>query len=133
MGSCYLTYSVCISLLQDYNAFNNRTLEVEKKFHLPGDNFYWYASEKYECNVTRNVTDECGQYYICGDPSYYGDLFWYPAEVTKGFLTNDDEEIKKSKVALIEQIALYSNYNLTTKELEICLNVSLCTILKKDN
>ena len=63
--------------------------------------------------------------WTCGDPSYYYNLFQYPEDVTKGFLTNDAGEIEKSKVALIEQIALYSNYTLTMQELDICLDVSL--------
>ena len=62
---------------------------------------------------------------ICGDPFYYNDLFWYPEEVTIGFLKNDADEIEKSKDAMIEQITLDSNHNLTTEELEICLDVSL--------
>ena len=99
-------------MLLDYNAFLNGT------FNHDSDDFYSYASQKY--NVTKNDIDFC-KYYICGYPSYYDD----PEEVTKGFLTNDAEEIEKSKVALIEQIALYSNYTLTMQELDICLDVSL--------
>ena len=37
---------------------------------------------------------------------------------------NDAKEIEKSKIALIEQIAWYSNHTLTMPQLEICLNVS---------
>ena len=120
----FAIFASCISLLQDYNAFNNGTLVVEEKFNCTSDTFYWYASQKFEYNVTKDDIDAC-TYNICGDPSYYNDLFWYPDEVTKGFLTNDSEEIEKSKVALINQIALYSNYTLTSQELEICLDVSL--------
>ena len=124
MAHCHLYFCFCISLLQDYNAFNNRTLVVEQKLNYTGDDFYWYASQKYECNVTKNDIDEC-KYDICGDPSCYNNLFWYPEEVTRGFLTNNAEEIEKSKVAMSEQIALNSNYSLTIQELEICLDVSL--------
>ena len=123
----FAIFAFCISLLQDYNAFNNGTLDARQKLNSPGNDFYWYASQKYEWNVTKNDTDAC-MYNICGDPSYYYhyyDLSRYPEEVTKGFLKNDAEEIEKSRVALIEQIALDSNYNLTAQELEICLDVSL--------
>ena len=123
-------FASCISLLQDYNAFNNGSLVVEQKFKLPHDDFYWYVSQKYKHNLTKDDIDKC-KYKICGDPSQY-DLFRYPEEVTKGFLTNDEKEIEKSKVALIKQIALFYNYTLSTKELEtehvwleICLDVSL--------
>ena len=120
MAFCYLTF--CISLLQDCNAING-TLDVEQKLNRTCDDFYWYANQKY--NVTKDVTDVTDILNICGDPSYYDDLFGFPKEVTKGFLTNNVEEIEKSKVALIAQIALDSNYTLTTQELEICLDVSL--------
>ena len=115
---------LCISLLQDYNAFNNRTLDVEEKFNHPRDNFYWYVSQKYKYNVTKDVIDAC-KYDICGDPSYYNNLFRYPEEVTNGFLTNDAGKIEKSKVALIEQIDPNFEYNFTARKLEICLDVSL--------
>ena len=112
MAFCNLTF--CISLLQDYNAFKNITY----------DDFYWYTSQKYEYNVTKDVTDAC-KYKICGDPSYYNNLFRYPEEVTNGFLTNDAGKIEKSKVALIEQIDPNFEYNFTALKLEICLDVSL--------
>ena len=93
---------------------------------LARDDFYGYVSQKYEFTITKDETDDCKN-RTCGDPSYYkyNDISWYPEEVTKGFLTNDDKEIEKSKIALIEQIAYYSNYTLTMQELEICVDVSL--------
>ena len=113
----------CLSLLQDYHAFNERTLVVEQKFNNTGKDFFWYISQKYDYKLAKDTIDTC-KFEICGARFYY-DLSWYPEEVTKGFLKNDAGDIEKSKMALIEQIAWYSNHTLTMPQLEICLNVSI--------
>ena len=121
---CFVNVTFCLPLLQDYNAYNDGTLvnKIENKFNNPEKNFYWYVSEKYGYNLTKNSTDACRE-EICGaDLSYY-DLSWYP-EIAKGFLKNDEEE-KKAKNAMIEKIFEWTHYTLTTEELDVCMNVSL--------
>ena len=123
-----INVTFCLSLLQDYHAFNERTLVVEQKFNTLGKDFFWYVSQKYNNyemakDTNLDTIDTC-KFAICGARFYY-DLSSYPEEVTNGFLKNDAGDIEKSKMALIEQIAWYSNHTLTMPQLEICLNVSI--------
>ena len=127
LQSCFINFTFCLPLLQEYNAFNdgNRTLveKVENQFQNSQKNFYWFVSQKYGCNVTKHTTDAC-RYEICGEDLSYYDLTWYP-EIAKGFLKNDAVETRKTKNGIIEKIFEWTNYTLTIEELDICMSVSL--------